>query len=630
MSLAGTLSGLTAGVKLAAGRDSAHNRGGYRLLIPVKAWWYSAFQRGEIRTLMITRSHLASARGKYLCLLTALATLAFTASPAVAEPRPAGPPQLEGSLLTGAVYDGSGLPLIGALIAVAIPGNEHPTALTASDHSGHFAVSLNPGVYTLVARSFGHISAVIPGVQMPRATPVRLQLRSERQVVSLLSDNAPLDIGYAFRPSVRDVLRGTESTLDAGGVTETDAAWINSFGEGSQWANVGGEFSLWAVAPTGGGTIDDSRSATEFSMGSIGVGRQDWLFRGQLAAGGVVRARSDVSRVLSDVHALRLGIGFAGKDLAGPDLDHAPRSMWVGSLSAEDLWRLGDAVQVGYGVRFEHYNYLEETGLISPRVQVAFMPVESVTLTTAVSYDAEAPGLAELRFQVDPLAVRYMDVIGVDNIQPERTLRYEFGLQTATANTEWRARAYHDQITDELVGVYLANDQGSSDYLVANLGDSVMQGLEFDVRRSFMDSVAGVFSYAYGRREGAALPTGLATERGLLAADFDAGSAAVDIVHELAAGVETVVGAYDTRLNATYRWQTGIPVLRDGNLESIYERLDLRVRQPLPLRMFSSDWSALMQVQNVLGTSYDGVFDFRLGDAPVLARLFSGGLAVRF
>ena len=583
-------------------------------------------QRGEIRTLMITRSQSSSACDRFLCLLAVAAVLMFVARPAVAGPQLA--PQ-QNSMLTGAVYDSSGLPLIGALIAVAIPGSERPTALTASDARGHFAVSLTPGVYTLMARSFGHVAAVIQGVQMPRAEPVRMQLRSARQVISLLSDNAPFDIGYAFRPRVRDVLRGTESTLDAGGVTETNAAWVDSLGEGSVWANVGGELSLWAVAPTGS-ALEDSRSATEFSMGSVGSGAQSWVFKGQLAAGGVVRARSDLSRVLSDTHALRLGIGFAGKDLAVPEFEHTARNMWVGSLLVEDFWRLGEAVQIGYGMRFEHYSYLEETGFVSPRVQIAFVPIESVTLTTGVSYDAEAPGLAELRFQVDPLAVRYMDMLSVDNIRPERTLRYEIGVHTATAKTEWHARAFHDEITDELVGVYLANAQGSSDYLVANLGDSVMQGIEVDVRRSFMNSVSGLFSYAYGRREGAALPTDLVAERGLLSSGFDVASAGVDVVHEVAAGVETVFGSYDTRLNATYHWQAGIPVVRAGNLESIYERLDLRVRQPLPFRAFSSDWSALLQVQNVLGRSYDGVFDFRLGEAPVLRRLFSGGLAVRF
>jgi len=577
---------------------------------------------------MITRSQLLSARGRFLCLLAAAATLTSVAQPALA--LPAAPPQQADTVLTGTVLDASGLPLIGAFIAVALPGSERPTALTASDQSGRFSVPLAAGTYNLMAASFGHVPAFVPGLQMPRGEPVRLQLRSERQVVSLLSDAAPLDIGYAFRPGVRDVLRATDASLDAGGITDTSAAWVNNLGEGSPWANVGGELSLWTVAPTGGSAFDDNRSASEFSMGSVGSASQSWVLRGQLAAGGVMRARSDMSRTLSDSHVVRLGVGFAAKDIVVPQVDAAPQSMWVSSLSAEDFWRIGEAVQVGYGMRFEHYNYLEEAGVVSPRVQVAYAPVDSVILTTGVTYDSEAPGLAELRFQVDPLAVRYMDVIGVDTIDPERTLRYEFGLQTATENTVWRARAHHDEITDELVGVYLANQQGSSDYMVANLGDSVMQGLELDVRRTFMNSVAGRVSYAYSRRDGAPLPARFAAERGLIGDGVDADAAMVDIVHELRAGVETVVGSYDTRLNATYRWQTGIPVVRGGNLESVYERLDVDVRQPLPFRAFSSDWSALLQVQNVLGTSYDGVFDFRLGDAPVLTRLFSGGLAVRF
>ena len=126
------------------------------------------------------------------------------------------------------------------------------------------------------------------------------------------------------------------------------------------------------------------------------------------------------------------------------------------------------------------------------------------------------------------------------------------------------------------------------------------------------------------------MPASLAADRGLLSDEYNTDAATVDVVHELAAGLETVVGGYDTRLNAMYYWKTGVPVVRGGNLESVYERLDVNVRQPLPFRAFSSDWSALLQVQNVLGRAYDGVFDFRLGDAPVLARLFSGGLAVRF
>ena len=579
--------------------------------------------------IMSTYLHMARAKGQLLYPLLVASLVALAAQPALAaEPEPQA--QQRAAWLTGAVYDHSGLPLIGALIAVALPGSEKPEGLTVSNTSGHFSIDLNPGVYTLMAQSFGHISAVISEISVPRAKPLRVQLRSQRQVTSMLSAETPFDIGYALRPQVRDILRQTEPAI-VGVDSAPRAAWSYSFDEQSMWANMGGEFSLWTVAPVDG-AFEDNRTATDFALGSVGTGRRGgWIFRGQVADGGVVRAHTEMSRALSDSHALRIGMGFAGKDLGvATDSEQTPRNMWVGSIAAEDIWRFGEAVQVGYGLHLEHYNYLEGTALVSPRLQVAYAPVESVTLTTGVSYDAEAPGLAELRFQVDRLAVSYMDVLSIDNIDPERTMHYEVGIETGFANTIWRARVYHDQTRDELVGVYLANASGSSDYFVANVGDSVTRGFEVDIRQSFMGSVSAVAKYTYGSREGGRVPTNVAVDHGLVSDEYNDNAAAVGVIHEVAAGIETIIGSYDTRLNAIYHWKTGVPVVRRGNLESVYERLDMNVRQPLPFQVFSSNWSALLQVQNVLGRAYEGVFDFRLDNVPVLARLVSGGLAVRF
>ena len=574
---------------------------------------------------MTTRPNMLRTKGRFLSPVFVASLMLLVAQPVLASEAE------EGTVwLTGAVYDNSGLPLIGALIAVSLPGSEKLDGLTVSNTSGHFSISLNPGIYTLMAQSFGHISVVVPEISVPRAQPLRVQLRSQRQVAaSMLSNETPFDIGYALRPQVRDILRQTEPAV-ANVDSTHNVPWSTSSGEQSMWANVGGEFSLWTAPPLDG-TFEDSRTATDFAMGSVGTGRQEWVFRGQLADGGAVRAQGEMTRLLSDAHALSVGVGFAGKDLGVEvDPERGPRSMWAGSIAAKDLWRIGEAVQVGYGLRFEHYDYLEDTALMSPRLQVAYAPVESVTLISEVSYDAEAPGLAELRFQVDRLAVSYMDVLSIDNIVPERTMHYEIGIQTGFANTTWRARAYHDEARDELVGVYFANANGSSDYFVSNVGDSVTRGFEVDIRQSFMGSVSAIAKYTYGRREGGAVPTGVIVDRGLLPDTDKTKAAIVGVIHEVAAGVETVLGGYDTRLNAIYHWKAGVPVVRGGTLGSVYERLDMNVRQPLPFRAFSSDWSALLQVQNVLGRAYEGVFDFRLDNTPVLTRLVSGGLAVRF
>ena len=154
--------------------------------------------------------------------------------------------------LTGAVYDNSGLPLIGALIAVSLPGSEKLDGLTVSNTSGHFSISLNPGIYTLMAQSFGHISVVVPEISVPRAQPLRVQLRSQRQVAaSMLSNETPFDIGYALRPQVRDILRQTEPAV-ANVDSTHNVPWSTSSGEQSMWANVGGEFSLWTAPPLDG------------------------------------------------------------------------------------------------------------------------------------------------------------------------------------------------------------------------------------------------------------------------------------------------------------------------------------------------------------------------------------------
>jgi hypothetical protein len=551
------------------------------------------------------------------------------------------PTSLAGSDLKGTVYDGTGLPLIGALVAVMLPNGGR--AVTVSDTRGQFVLpDLPPGIYTLMAQSLGFVNAVLPGVVVPRHEPLSLQLRAEPELTSLLSAAAPLDLGWAFRPRVRDVLRQSEPTA-----TPTDVAEIPpstplaapeagpapavSEPDFDAFTELAGEVSLLTLAPFIGASFD-SASTTAFSLGGTRTdGSQRWILRAQVADRGFMRASSQVERVINESHALRLGGGYAAQDVDMAGLDESFETMWVGSLAAEDHWQLGETILLSSGMRFEHYNYLDTPGVVSPRIEVAYAPIESFVLRSGVYYDAEAPGLAELSFEVDPMSVRYMDILTTDGIEPERSLRYEFGLEKTTPTTELSARAYYDQISDELMSVYLARPSGRSDYTVFNLGDSVNRGFAVNFRQTIMDHLAGHVSYAYGLRTGPGLPAEITAAHGVTV-DSPFGDEATPItsVHELSAGVETVVGSYHTRLLATYRWKQGIPVVREGALDDVYERLDLRVRQPLPFRAFSSEWSALVQVQNVLGQEYDGIFDLNIDDLPVLSRLVSGGLAVRF
>ncbi len=576
----------------------------------------------------------------FVCLVAAQPALASAHEKSASNGPGNGSSSPKGSELKGTVYDGSGLPLIGALVVVALPDGAR--SLTVSDTRGRFVLQdLPPGIYTLIAQSLGFVNAVLPGVVVPRQEPLSLQLRAEPELMSLLSAAAPLDLGWAFRPRVRDILRqseptavptagnepppGVPSVAPEAGPASAPAADLGGF------SNLTGEVSLLTLAPFIGGSFD-SASTTAFSLGGGHLdGSQRWVLRAQLADHGFMRASSQVDRVVSESHALRFGVGYAAQDVVMADLNQGFETMWVGSLAAEDHWRLGETILLSSGVRFEHYNYLDTPGLVSPRIEVAYAPIESMVFRSGVYYDAEAPGLAELSFEIDPMAVRYMDILTTDGLEPERTLRYEFGVEKSTPTTELRARAYYGEVSDELMSVHLARPSGRSDYTVFNLGDSVNRGFAINVRRTFMDRLAGHVSYTYDLRTGADVPSGFTAGHGVvIESPTGDGAMPINSIHELSAGVETVFGSYQTRLLATYRWKQGIPVVRQGILGDVYERLDLKLRQPLPFRVFSSEWSALVQVQNLLGRKYDGIFDLNLDDLPVLSRLVSGGLAVRF
>ncbi|MEE3273862.1 MAG: hypothetical protein VX217_03330, partial [Acidobacteriota bacterium] len=77
------------------------------------------------------------AKSQFLSTLLVASLLLLIAQPVLALA-----PETEKGMvsLTGSVYDNSGLPLIGALIAVALPGSDKLDGLTVSNTSGHFSV----------------------------------------------------------------------------------------------------------------------------------------------------------------------------------------------------------------------------------------------------------------------------------------------------------------------------------------------------------------------------------------------------------------------------------------------------------------------------------------------------------
>lgn len=571
----------------------------------------------------------------------ALLLVAITTNPVLAGPEPSSgtAPDPRQSVL-GAVSDMSGLPLIGAFVAAVEVGREGPAAIAVTDTKGQFALSnLAPGVYTLVAASLGFVGGVLQGITVPRMEPVslRLQVQTSR---SLSSVHAPLDLGWAHRSKARDILRQTETVVAAGDDAPAGAVPPTGWTPGSEpTTNFGGaafgELELWTL--TSNSEEGLGSGATTLALGSRATGgsSEGWRLEAHLTERGSIWAHTDITHDLGRDHSLEVGLGYFGHhprfgDVAG-EMESSP---WVGSVYARDRWDLASPVTLAYGVRFEHHNYLSEVGLVSPSFELTYEPAESLRLITGISYNTSALGVDTAEPAVDSYPLfgqNGLRIVTGDDLMPERALRYHLGLERRLGTAGLRIKAFYDHVSDELLGVYVSDSAGAQDYFLVNLGDSVVRGFEIALAGTFLHRFTGEVSYVYGSREGEPVPAAGVAGRGLT----DRGaliSAARQLAttHELQAVLGTVLGRLRTKVRAVYYWKQGAPVLKDGELKHDYGRFDLRLRQPLPFRALDSEWSALVDVRNLIGSEYEGLANVSLSDLANLSRVFAGGLAIRF
>ena len=527
--------------------------------------------------------------------------------------------------LSGVVQDTRGLPLLGAFVAVIALGADEPSAVVVTDGRGAFSIGNLPrGVYSLLVGSLGFTGTVLQGINLPTAVPVTLQLEPDQER-SLAAFDAPLDLGYALRTSNRDVLRQTDTTL----VTDEGAAAVGSSAPASDGSVrpatvVGGEIRLWSFANVGN---RETVGVTTLDLS----GNNMWSLRAHVGNQGSVWAASNLQRSFGGGHDLRVGFGYVGGGFQfalAEEMD--AQAPWIGRLEIEDTWQVAAPLQLHYGVRYEHHNYLGDTEMISPAFELTFAIVDNTHLTTGVSMNTTGLGLAEDNgFEV-------MSVLNKANIRindttqvvPSRAVRYHFGLEQIIGGAAISVRAYYDAVTDELLGVYLAGASGRHDYMFLNVGDTAARGVEVGVAGKIVDSVSGRITYAFRDRQN---DYGW---RALSAGGTGGATVSLDQLgrqtHEVNATLAARIPAADTFVEATYNWRYGLLVVRDGQTRPDIGRFDFRVRQPLPFHGHRTEWSAILQVRNLLGQAYDGLYNVSLAELVGLTRGIAGGLAVRF
>ena len=142
-----------------------------------------------------------------------------------------------------------------------------------------------------------------------------------------------------------------------------------------------------------------------------------------------------------------------------------------------------------------------------------------------------------------------------------------------------------------------------------------------------MDRVSGELSYSFRDRDAEYPLAAVASASGADLSDWESQGTRT---HEVQASVDAQVSPLRTRLMAVYNWKRGMPVLRDGEVHDQFGRIDVGLHQPLPFRALDTEWSAMVQIRNLLGPEYEGLYNVSLAELLGLTRGIAGGLAVRF
>ena len=127
----------------------------------------------------------------------------------------------------------------------------------------------------------------------------------------------------------------------------------------------------------------------------------DWSVRAAMSQGDLsswIVAGAFASKPGSS-HAYKFGLSYSTQEYLGGNpaalAAMTDGSRNVGEIYGFDRWPLGSKVAVEYGGRYARYDYLQEGGLLSPRVGVTVEPFRDTRIKATVAQRMIAPGAEE-------------------------------------------------------------------------------------------------------------------------------------------------------------------------------------------------------------------------------------------
>jgi hypothetical protein len=312
----------------------------------------------------------------------------------------------------------------------------------------------------------------------------------------------------------------------------------------------------------------------------------------------------------------------------------------VGGLYGYDNWAITRAIAVQYGARYEHYDYLEERGLLSPRLGVTLDAFGDARIRGTVSQRMVAPGAEEFLSPHTPgpwlpperTFAPLDNPASADAFRVERARAYDlaFERQIGDAHVLGIAR-FQQSVDDQLVTLFGLQMPGGprsvGHYYVGNAGsfDAGGWAVRFDTRPSsrFQGSVHYSLTRATwtSRGDGDVLmplvPAALRPEK--------------EDLHDLTSTIKADIPETATRVFVLCKLNSGF-VRADTSIDTpgFDGRFDLQVNQAIPVTIAGTKWEVLVGLRNFFRDPLDAasVYDELLVVRP--PKRFVGGFLVRF
>jgi hypothetical protein len=571
----------------------------------------------------------------------------------------------------GVVLDEAGAPVDGAVIS-ALGG---ATAFAVTDRAGQYHLAqLPPGPYVVRAHreGFAQVRSTLVNVRAAGRAPSSFTLRRSDGspkvmaagvgVVDGEASAGPRDeseVAWRLRRLKRSVLK--DETTPGVDFDVVDDDWLledsiefigRAFQSSARLATslftdypLYGQFNLLTAT-----AYDDSGEFVAFGQPSgvaffsVGapVGRHgDWTARVAMNSGDVsswTMAGEYTTRAPAR-NRLALGMTYSLQRYEGGNfaaLQAVPDGhRKVAAISASHDIDLSRRWVVGYGARYEHYDYLDGYGLVSPSVRAVFTPAPGFRLHAKASRQQIAPGAEEFVPPADAQWVppqRTFAPIGDARFSTESVQHYELGATRQFSRLSIGVRGFRQAIDDQLVTVFGAADPArlvaaGGHYSVALAGDAQLQGWAVRVEHALSPYLRGTIDYALVTADWQ--QPSWQNRRALAAVAPRALREANERLHDLTTTLEAEIPGTATRFVALYKLNSGFA--GDPHvLQGADGRFDMQLRQRLPFMSGVGDWEMLVGVRSLFRTSFDdrSFYDELLVVRP--PKRVMGGLQVRF